>query len=125
MVTTYEALIILKPILDVDNSDNVLKTIEELIANLGGSIVKKDKIGRKRLAYEILKFKDGFVASYVVTLPPNKVEELRHACKMNEDVLRLSVINRNGLDMTDNTIYGRERPGGDRESRRPARFAGA
>src|ERR1044072_4555895 len=46
---TYEALIILKPILDVDNSDSVLKSVEDQIENLKGKVVKKDKLGRKRL----------------------------------------------------------------------------
>jgi hypothetical protein len=42
VLRTYEALIVLKPILDVDNSDNVLKSIEDMIEGLGGSVSKKE-----------------------------------------------------------------------------------
>jgi small subunit ribosomal protein S6 len=122
---TYEAFIILKPILDVDNSDSVLKSVEEMIENQGGKVIKKDKIGRKRLAYEVQKFKDGFITTYLFTFPADKVAEFKRTCALNEDILRLVMVNRSKVDMTDATIFGRERerPGSDRESRRPMRSA--
>ena len=116
-MNTYEALIILKPILDVDNSDNVLKRVEEAVENLKGKVLKKDKLGRKRLAYEIKKFKDGFVTTYLFNLEPATIASLQRTCQLNEDILRLVLINRSDVDMNDATIYGRERPGdrgGDR-----------
>jgi small subunit ribosomal protein S6 len=125
---TYEAFIILKPILDVDNSDSVLKSVEEMIENQGGKVIKKDKIGRKRLAYEIQKFKDGFITTYLFNLPADKISAFKRTCNLNEDILRLVLVNRSGVDMTDPTIFGRERerPGSerDREPRRPMRSAG-
>jgi small subunit ribosomal protein S6 len=126
---TYEAFIILKPILDVDNSDSVLKSVEEMIENQGGKIIKKDKVGRKRLAYEIQKFKDGFITTYLFTFPAEKVVDFKRTCNLNEDILRLVLVNRSSVDMTDATIFGRERerPGsdrGEREPRRPMRSAG-
>lgn len=116
---TYEALIILKPILDVDNSDNVLKSVEETVESLKGRVLKKDKLGRKRLAYEIGKFKDGFVTVYLFSLDPASVAAFRRSCQLNEDILRMVIINRSDVDMNDATIYGRERPGdrGDRSDR--------
>src|SRR4051794_30109936 len=100
-MNTYEAFVILKPILDVDNSDNVLKVIEDAIETLGGKVVKKDKLGRKRLAYEINKFKDGFITTYLFKLPPSAVTSLKRTCNIHEDILRLAVINRSAVDITD------------------------
>jgi small subunit ribosomal protein S6 len=123
-MNTYEAFVILKPILDVDNSDNVLKVIEDAVENLNGKIVKKDKLGRKRLAYEINKFKDGFITTYLFKLDPSSVLSLKRTCQLNEDILRLTLVNRSNIDITDPNIYGRERPqdrerpdhrGGDRD----------
>lgn len=118
-MNTYEAFVILKPILDVDNSDNVLKVIEDAIESLGGKVVKKDKLGRKRLAYEINKFKDGFITTYLFKLPPAGVVSLKRTCQINEDILRLAVVNRSTVDITDATVYGRERP--ERGNERPER----
>lgn len=108
-MNTYEAFVILKPILDMDNSDTALKNLEEQIDSLGGKIVKKDKLGRKRLAYELNKFKDGFIATYLFKLEASAVENLRRFCQLNEDILRVALINRNNVDMTDASIFGRER----------------
>jgi len=118
-MNTYEAFVILKPILDVDNSDNVLKVIEDAIDSLGGKVVKKDKLGRKRLAYEINKFKDGFITTYLFKLPPAGITSLKRTCQLNEDILRLAVVNRSNVDITDATVYGRERP--ERGNERPDR----
>lgn len=125
-MSTYEALVILKPILDLDNSDNVLKALEDTVGSLGGKILKKDKLGRKRLAYEINKFKDGFVTTYLLNLEAAQVSEFKRVCRLNEDILRLVLVNRNNLDMNDASIYGRDRSGergGDRPDRgeRPER----
>ncbi|HEY9745142.1 MAG TPA: 30S ribosomal protein S6 [Oculatellaceae cyanobacterium] len=122
---TYEAFIILKPILDVDNSDSVLKSVEELIEAQGGKVIKKDKLGRKRLAYEVQKFKDGFITTYLFTLPSEKVATFKRACSLNEDILRFVLVNRSKVDMTDASVFGRDRSSdrGERESRRPARSA--
>lgn len=123
-LTTYEALIILKPILDVDNSDNVLKSVEDTVENLKGKVLKKDKLGRKRLAYEINKFKDGFVTTYLFSMDPSTIASFKRTCQLNEDILRMVLINRNDVDMNDATIYGRERPGdrgGEHRGDRPER----
>lgn len=123
-MNTYEAFVILKPILDVDNSDNVLKVIEDAVDNLNGKVLKKDKLGRKRLAYEINKFKDGFITTYLFKLEPSSVLSLKRTCQLNEDILRLTLVNRSNVDIMDPSIYGRERPqdrdrpdhrGGDRD----------
>lgn len=127
-MNTYEAFVILKPILDVDNSDNVLKVIEDAVENLNGKVVKKDKLGRKRLAYEINKFKDGFITTYLLKLDPASVLSFKRTCQLNEDILRLTLVNRSNVDITDASVYGRERPQdrerseqrGEREFRRPA-----
>jgi small subunit ribosomal protein S6 len=93
-VNTYEALIIFKPMLDLDNADNVLNAVEEIIKNVQGKVLKVDKMGRKRLAYDIRKFKDGFVTTFIVQMEPAAVERFKKACSLNEDILRLTFTRR-------------------------------
>lgn len=93
-MNTYEVLIIFKPILDIDTSDNALRSVENTVAGLKGKILKKDKQGRKRLAYEIGKFKDGFVTALVVSLEPDSVTAFKRACSINEDILRFMLLRR-------------------------------
>lgn len=100
-MNTYEAFTILKPILDVDNSDNVLKSLEGTIETLSGKILKKDKLGRKRLAYEIRKFKDGFFVTYQLTLPAKAVAELYRIIRLNEDILRFALVSRTRAELNE------------------------
>lgn len=122
-MNTYEALVLLKPILDVDNSDGALKGVEKTIEKLKGKVLNRDKMGRKRLAYEVQKFKDSFVTALVFQLPPDKMGELTRSLQLNEDVLRFIVIRREENFSLETAGKPRRRPvasGGrpDRDNRR-------
>ncbi len=93
-MNTYEAVIVLKPILDVDNSDSVLKNLETLVETLNGTMIKKEKLGRKRLAYDIQKFKDGYITTFLMKMPAKGVAEFKRACHLSEDVLRMMLVRR-------------------------------
>ncbi|MEM0952135.1 MAG: 30S ribosomal protein S6 [Cyanobacteria bacterium P01_H01_bin.74] len=107
-MNTYEILVIVKPSLENDNADNLAKTFESMLTSLQGKIIKKDKMGRKRLAYEIKKMRDGFFASYVVQLAADKLDKLKRACNMNETILRLMIV-KHKVDITNPIVYGREK----------------
>jgi small subunit ribosomal protein S6 len=102
-VKTYEALIVFKPVLDVDNTEALIKNVENTIANLKGKVVKMDKVGRKRLAYEMGKFKDGFITTIWMELPAEAVVEFKKLCQLNEDILRLTMIR---LDNPELAVVG-------------------
>lgn len=78
--------------------DNVVKNVENTIQNLKGKILKVDKVGRKRLAYEISKFKDGFFTIIYMELDPNAVVEFKKYCQMSEDILRLTMLRQESFD---------------------------
>jgi small subunit ribosomal protein S6 len=99
-VKTYEASVVFKPILDLDTAEGgILGNFEATIKNLGGEVVRTEKVGRKRLAYEINKFKDGYIVNMIVSLPTQAIAPLRKHCQYNEDVLRLTI-----LTMTEKAV---------------------
>ncbi|MFA7659360.1 MAG: 30S ribosomal protein S6 [Candidatus Gastranaerophilaceae bacterium] len=85
----YELLAIFKPNLDAEEVEKNLSKIEETIASYKGKILSVDKIGRKKLAYDIQKFRDGFFVSQILTIPAEKVTEFKRQLKLNESVLRI------------------------------------
>lgn len=92
-MNTYEVLIIFKPILDVENVDAILNRFQKNVVEASqGEIAETDRIGRKRLAYEIKRFKDGFLTLFLIKLPPEKVADFKRACQLNEDVLRVTLV---------------------------------
>ena len=85
----YDLFTIIKPNLDNDESDKVVAKVEEIIASLGGSVIDTDKMGRKKLAYEVAGFTDGFMVNQVVTVPADKIVELKRQLKLNDSVIRV------------------------------------
>lgn len=77
-----------KPTLDPDAVDQAISTVESYIINLKGKVIKTEKLGRKKLAYEIKKFKDGFFTSTYFELDPPKVKQLRRNMQLNDNVIR-------------------------------------
>ncbi len=127
-MNTYEALIVFKPFVDADNTDNALKPVEKAIKSAEGKITKTEKLGRKRLAYEINKFKDGFLVTFLLEMPAEGVEKFRKACQLNDDILRLTILKLDETALTAVTTVRpreerpeREERGGGREFRGPRR----
>ncbi len=97
-MNTYEVLIVFKPILDVENVDAILNHFQKSVVEANqGEVAEIDKIGRKRLAYEIRKFKDGFLTLFLLKMPPEKVLDFKRACQLNEDILRVTMMKQDKL----------------------------
>ncbi|MBR6098821.1 30S ribosomal protein S6 [bacterium] len=85
---TYELLTIFKPNLDSDDVDKLIAKIDSIIVDFGGKVESSDKIGRKKLAYDIQNFRDGFFYTAVLSLPADKVAEFRRQLRLNDSILR-------------------------------------
>ncbi|HIS74708.1 TPA: 30S ribosomal protein S6 [Candidatus Galligastranaerophilus intestinavium] len=88
----YELLATIKPNLDNDEADKVIAKIEESVSSLGGSVINTDKMGRKKLAYDVKGFRDGFMAVLKINLDADKVVEFKRQLKLNENVIRTMFI---------------------------------
>ncbi len=85
----YELFTIIKPNLDNDEADKVVNKIEEIIKNFGGEVVEADKMGRKKLAYEVAGFTDGFMVDQIITVPADKVADLKRQLRLNDSIIRV------------------------------------
>ena len=84
----YELLTIFKPNLDADEVDKNLAKLEETIISYTGKVLSVDKIGRKKLAYDVQKFRDGFFVTQILTIPADKVVDFKRQLKLNDSVIR-------------------------------------
>ena len=84
----YELLAVLKPSLDSEELDKVVDKISEEIKSYKGSVASVDKMGRKKLAYDVQGYRDGFFTTIIVSLPAEAVVEFKRSLKLNENVLR-------------------------------------
>lgn len=85
----YELFTIIKPNLDNEEADKVLARVEEIVKSIGGNVVNCDKMGRKKLAYEIQGFVDGFMVNQVVEVPADKIVELKRQIKLTDAIIRV------------------------------------
>jgi len=85
----YELFTVIKPNLDSDEADKVVAKVEDTVKNLGGNVENCDKMGRKKLAYEIAGFSDGFIVNQVISIPCDKVADLKRQLRLNDSVIRI------------------------------------
>ena len=84
----YELMTIFKPNLDAEEVEKVIEKINATIVEFCGNVVSTDKGGRKKLAYEIQNFRDGFFATTILALPADKVAEFKRQLRLNDNILR-------------------------------------
>jgi len=88
----YELLTIIKPNMDTDEVNKIVDKFEETVKNFGGKVLSTDKIGRKKLSYEIQKFRDGFFVVQRIELDGSKVAELKRQIKLSDTILRFMLL---------------------------------
>lgn len=88
----YELVYIVRPTVDEQALAAVNERVERIVAGNGGEITRRDDWGKRRLAYPITKFNEGFYSVLQLNLPPTAVREIERSLKLTEDVLRYIVV---------------------------------
>ncbi len=88
----YEVLVIFDPDLEERTVAPTLDKFLTVITNDGGSVEKVDVWGRRTLAYEINKKREGIYAVLDLKCEPAAVAELDRQLGLNESVLRTKVV---------------------------------
>jgi small subunit ribosomal protein S6 len=88
----YESVIILNATLEDPQIDSILSSLEEQMSANGVEISDIEKMGRKRLAYQIQKGKSGFYIIYRFTSPREYITKFERALRLDENVIRFLTI---------------------------------
>jgi small subunit ribosomal protein S6 len=91
-VHEYELVYIIRPDLEDDGVNAVNEKVGQWIANGGGTIVKTELWGRRRLAYPIRRYTEGTYVLQRLQLPPQSVAELERNLRISEEVIRHLVV---------------------------------
>src|SRR4030088_1964368 len=90
-------MVVLDPNLDEAAIETLNTRVQTLVTQRGGTVDNVDTWGRKRLAYPIGRFRDGFYILSRVQLPPPAAVEIERALKLTETVLRHLLVRSEGL----------------------------
>ena len=84
----YEILVIVDPRPTDEEAAALLTQLGENLKSLGAEVAKVDNWGKRRLAYDIRKQREGTYAVYDVSAEPAMVKEFERQLRLNENVLR-------------------------------------
>ncbi|MGN7457154.1 30S ribosomal protein S6 [Paenibacillus pasadenensis] len=87
----YELMYIIRPETEQEAVQALVEKFNGIIAN-GGEVTKSDVLGKRRLAYEINKIRDGIYVLVHFTGPSEVVNELDRVIKITDDVIRFLIV---------------------------------
>ncbi len=87
----YELLLIITPDHDENEAEALTNQVRGIIEG-GGTLLKVDPWGKKRLAYPIRKRSEGYYVLYIFECTPGFVAELNQSLHVIEAILRYMVV---------------------------------
>lgn len=88
----YETMFILRPEFDKEQSQEVATRFISIIPNNGGTVDKISEWGKRRLAYEVKKYREGIYILVNFTAEADVTKELERNFKISEDVIRYLIV---------------------------------
>ncbi|NDI36931.1 30S ribosomal protein S6 [Chengkuizengella sediminis] len=89
----YELMYIIRPDIEQEAVDATVEKFQGIINNGGGEITKHDVMGKRRLAYEIDKFRDGVYVLVNFSTESAVVDELDRVMRISDEIVRHLVVN--------------------------------
>ena len=88
----YELMLIADPAMDERSLKKLTDQYLEVVTKEGGSVDSIDVWGRRKLAYEIDKHKEGNYVVVEYTCEPSASAELDRVLNLNESVIRTKIL---------------------------------
>ncbi len=84
----YEIMFIVNPNASEEEIDKINGQVEGIITSGGGKIEKIEKMGKRRLAYEIDKHREGHYALFVIAANGDIVKECERRLRVMDAVIK-------------------------------------
>jgi small subunit ribosomal protein S6 len=91
-VRTYETLFIVNPDLEESDINKTVDLIQETITAGGGTLIKVDRWGKRQLAYQLRKKREGYYVLIYFEALPTVITELQRRFKLTDTILRHVVL---------------------------------
>lgn len=90
----YELALVVNAKVEDDVKNAVIEAVKELITKFGGNITDVEDAGKKRLAYEIQKMKEGYYYFIQFDADATVPAEIESRVRIMENVIRFLCIRR-------------------------------
>ena len=92
MQRTYEVMFIVRPDLSEEDIDKLISTVETNITTAGGTVKSAEKMGKRRLAYIVRKFADGFYVLLTIEGTGELIKETERRLRVTEQVIKFITV---------------------------------
>jgi small subunit ribosomal protein S6 len=117
----YEIMFIVDPNFPEEEIDQLNSQVEGLITEGGGNVLETEKMGRKRLAYEVDRRTEGFYVLLTVEASGEIINEVERRFRVMDNVLRYITVR---VDETEKKLEKvkaiRQKKAGKRPPKEPA-----
>ncbi len=83
----YESVIIINSNVDEEGVKSLIQKFTDLI-NTDGNLEKVEELGKRKLAYEIQKNKEGYYVVFYFHANPNLIAELERNYRITDEVIK-------------------------------------
>ena len=84
----YETVFIIDPSIEAEEIERVIEDTQNLISGSGGTVIKVDKWGKKRLAYEVKGNRDGYYVLVDFEAEPQFIQRLGRYYGLTEEIIK-------------------------------------
>jgi small subunit ribosomal protein S6 len=88
MQRTYEVMFIVRPDQSDEDIDKLISNLESNVTTAGGTVKSFEKMGKRRLAYIVRKFMDGFYILLTLEGSGELVKEIERRLRVTEQVIK-------------------------------------
>lgn len=87
-MNNYELALVVNAKIDDEARTQTVESVKELITRFGGSITNVDEWGKRKLAYEIQKMREGYYYFIQFDSDANAPREIEDRIRIMENVIR-------------------------------------
>ncbi|ASK61782.1 30S ribosomal protein S6 [Virgibacillus phasianinus] len=87
-MTKYEIMYIIRPDMEEDAQTALMERFHKILTDNGAEIAKVDEKGKKRLAYEINDYRDGYYVIVNFSSDEAAINEFDRLAKFSDDIIR-------------------------------------
>src|SRR5262249_59124198 len=92
MLRTYEVMFIVRPDLTDEDVDKLVSTFENNVSNAGAKLKNAERMGKRRLAYLVRRFSEGYYVLFTIESDGNAIHEIERRLRVSEPVIKFITV---------------------------------
>jgi small subunit ribosomal protein S6 len=88
----YEVMFIVRPDVTEEDLDKLVSTLQNHATSAGAAVKNAEKMGKRRLAYDVKKFQEGQYVLFTLNADGKAIHELERRLRVTEPVIKFITV---------------------------------